>query len=213
MDSINVFIIIQVYGIFFSERKNSRFTTKIQTEGYADFMRKYQFYFYLFIFSICLLNIITTEASEQIQSFSHLDSLIELTHTPGELIVRLHSSASINHLRTFSKKIGAESVSPIFPPTTPAGRHPLLSRTYLVRFPNTLQLERVKQKYVENVLTENVEINRLNRFCAETTPNDPRYSEQWNLKAMNLPKVWSIEQGKPSVVVAVVDSGIIVGTS
>ena len=173
-------------------------------------MRKYQFYFYLFIFSICLLNIITTEASEQIQSFSHLDSLIELTHTPGELIVRLHSSASINHLRTFSKKIGAESVSPIFPPTTPAGRHPLLSRTYLVRFPNTLQLERVKQKYVENVLTENVEINRLNRFCAETTPNDPRYSEQWNLKAMNLPKVWRIEQGKPSVVVAVVDSGIIV---
>ncbi|MDE0317188.1 MAG: S8 family serine peptidase [Candidatus Poribacteria bacterium] len=173
-------------------------------------MRKYWILFYFIIFLLYLLNSITTEASEQNQSFSHSDSLIGLAHTPGELIVRLHSSASINHLRTFSKKIGAESVSPVFSQTTPAGRHPLLSRTYLVRFPSTLELEQLKQKYVENVLIENVEMNRLNRFCAETTPNDPRYDEQWNLKAMNLPKVWGIERGKTSVVVAVVDSGIII---
>ena len=171
-------------------------------------MRKYCIYFYLIIYLICSLNTVTIEASEQIQSFSHSDSLIKLTHTPGELIVRLHSSASINHLHTFSKKMGVESVSPIFSPTTPAGKHPLLSRIYLVRFPTTLQLEQLKQKYMEHVLVEDVEMNRLNRFCAEITPNDPRYSEQWNLKTMHLPKVWSIEQGKPSVVVAVVDSGI-----
>lgn len=170
-------------------------------------MRKYHIFFYL-ILLVYFLSSITTDASEQIQSFSHSDSLIELTHTPGELIVRVHSDSSLTQLRTFSKKLGSESVLPIFTPTTPAGQHPLLSRTYLVRFPTTSQLEQLKQKYVEHALIENVEQNRLNRFCSETTPNDPRYGEQWNLKAMNLPKTWSIEQGKSSVIVAVVDSGI-----
>ena len=170
-------------------------------------MRKYHIFFYL-ILLVYFLSSITTDASEQIQSFSHSDSLSEFTNTPGELIVRLHSGASINHLRAFSKKMGAKSVSPIFPPTIPAGKHPLLSRTYLIQFPTTSQLDHLQQRYAEHALVEDVEMNRLNRFCSEITPNDPRYSEQWNLKAMNLPKAWSIEQGKPSVIVAVVDSGI-----
>ena len=39
-------------------------------------------------------------------------------------------------------------------------------------------------------------------------PNDPRYSEQPHLPAVGLPAAWSITAGDPSVVVAVVDSGI-----
>ena len=172
-------------------------------------MRKYCIYFYLILLLIYLLNNITTEASEQIQSLSHSDSIMELTHTPRELIVRLHSDSSLAQLQAFSKKLGAESVYPVFPLTTPAGRHPLLNRIYLVRFSVISQLEQLKRKYAEHVLlVEDVEMNRLNRFCAEIAPNDPRYNEQWNLKAMNLPKAWHIEQGKPNVVVAVVDSGI-----
>ncbi len=171
-------------------------------------MRNYRIYFYLIVLLICLLSSITTEASEQIQSFSHSHSLAEMSNAPGELIVRLYPGVSIKQLRTFNKKMGAASVSSVFSPTTPAGKHPLLSRTYLVRFPTTLPLEQLKQRYAEHASIENVEMNRLNRFCAETIPNDPQYNEQWNLKAMNLPKAWNIEQGKPSVIVAVVDSGI-----
>lgn len=172
-------------------------------------MRNYRIYFYLLVLLISLLGSITTEASEQIQSFSHSHSLTETTNTPGELIVRLHSNGTIAQLNAFSKKMGAESVLPVFSPITSAGQHPLLSRTYLVRFPITSQLEQLKQRYAEHASIEKVELNRLNRFFAETTPNDPRYSDQWNLKAMNLPKAWNVEQGKPSVIVAVVDSGII----
>ncbi len=199
-----------VYGSFFSEEKTVDLQQKFKTEGYTKLMRKYWIHFYLFIFLIYSLNIITTEASEQIQSFSHSHSLSEMTNTPGEIIVRLHSDGTFAQLSVFSEKLGAESILPVFPSTTPAGQHPLLSRVYIVRFPTTFQLEQLKQKYAEHASVETVEMNRLNRFCAETTPNDPRYNEQWNLKAMNLPNVWSIEQGKPSVVVAVVDSGIIV---
>ena len=105
-------------------------------------MRNYSIYFYFIILLICLLSSITTKASEQIIGSSQSDSdshnLYEITHTPRELVVRLHSTTSFVQFRAFSKKLGAASVSPVFPPTTPAGRHPLLNRIYLVRFPTTV---------------------------------------------------------------------------
>ncbi|MBZ4416355.1 S8 family serine peptidase [Myxococcus sp. RHSTA-1-4] len=42
---------------------------------------------------------------------------------------------------------------------------------------------------------------------ASYTPNDPRYSEQWNLKMIDMPMAWERNRGK-GVVVAVLDTGI-----
>lgn len=52
------------------------------------------------------------------------------------------------------------------------------------------------------------EPNHLRRlFSAE--PNDRFYSVQWYLGMVNLPRAWKLTTGSPSVVVAVVDSGIL----
>ena len=139
---------------------------------------------------------------------SNSDNFSQITHTPGELIVRLHSDVSSKQLHTLSRKLGAVSVSPIFSPTTPAGQHPRLRRNYLIRFPTTWALEPLQQRYARHPMIEAVEMNRLNRPCAETVPNDPNYREQWNLALMNMSQAWGIEQGKPEVTVAVVDGGI-----
>ena len=175
-------------------------------------MRKYRIYFYLLILMVCFKGEIISEVSEQTipsdQYYSHSHNLSEIANTPGELIVRLRSDATFAQLLAFSRKSGAKSVSSVFSPTTLSGQNPSLSHIYLIQFPVNSSLEKLRQKYSEHALIEAVEMNRLNRFWAETTPNDQRYSEQWNLKAMNLPKAWSIEQGKRSVIVAVVDSGI-----
>lgn len=50
--------------------------------------------------------------------------------------------------------------------------------------------------------------NRLHRLTSE--PNDPGYAaRQWNLKAIDMPRVWDINPGAAeSVTIAVVDSGI-----
>jgi serine protease len=40
-------------------------------------------------------------------------------------------------------------------------------------------------------------------------PNDPAYSYQWHYPAINLPQAWDITTGSSSVVVAVVDTGIL----
>ena len=139
---------------------------------------------------------------------SNSDNFSEIAYTPGELIVRLRPDASRKELDTLSRKLGAISITPIFPPTTPAGRHPHLRRNYLIRFPAEWALEPLQRRYARHPSVEAVEMNRLNRPCAEIVPNDPNYGEQWNLALMNMPQAWGIEQGNPAVTVAVVDGGV-----
>ena len=54
-------------------------------------------------------------------------------------------------------------------------------------------------------------VNRLSyptAVAGVTEPNDPRYLEQWHLKMINMPQAWTLEKGKPDVVIAVVDTGV-----
>jgi serine protease len=46
------------------------------------------------------------------------------------------------------------------------------------------------------------------RARAFFTPNDPGYRFQWNLRQINAPRTWDIQRGDPSVIVAIVDTGI-----
>ncbi len=176
------------------------------------FMQKLCFFLFLLMsLSIYQANFIV-QAYEQKDDSGGYDSQsknpLHNHDTPRELIVRLSPNFSVDQLREFSRPFGAESVSSVFSLTTRGGKHPVLRRIYRLQFPLGSSLEQLHEIYTKNKLIENVEMNRLNRFCAEITPSDPRYSEQWNLPAMNLPKAWGIEQGKPSVTIAVVDSGI-----
>ena len=157
-----------------------------------------------FIFYICVLLV----SVQLVFAQSPSEDSSYITHTPGELIVRLHSDASHKTFEVLSRKLGAHSVSPIFSPATPAGQHPSLRRSYLVRFPVEWELEPLRRRYTKHPTVEAVEMNRLNRPCAAVPPNDPNYGEQWNLSLINMPEAWRIEQGNPEVTVAVVDGGI-----
>lgn len=42
----------------------------------------------------------------------------------------------------------------------------------------------------------------------DTTPNDPKYSEQWGLPKVSAPAAWDYEQGNSSIIVAVIDTGV-----
>ncbi len=162
-------------------------------------MTKKSFYLYILILFV---------SSQFVFAQTNSDDFPYITDTPGELIVRLHPNASREQLEKLSRRLGAVSVFPVFPPTTLGGQHPRLRRTYLIRFPKGKRLETLRRRYERHTAIEAVEMNRLNQPCAGTAPNDPNYAEQWNLSVLNMPKAWDIEQGKPQVTVAVVDSGI-----
>ncbi len=42
----------------------------------------------------------------------------------------------------------------------------------------------------------------------DTVPNDPKYRDQWHHRKVQNPKAWDVTQGEPSVVVAIVDTGV-----
>jgi len=54
------------------------------------------------------------------------------------------------------------------------------------------------------------DLNGINKTMA-TTPNDPRYADQWHYPLMNLPQAWDITTGSASVIVAVLDTGGVAG--
>jgi serine protease len=70
-------------------------------------------------------------------------------------------------------------------------------------------LEQLKQSEELRNLIEYVEANYVYsaEFLDGTTPNDPRYNEQWNLKAIDIEKAWQKTKGK-GIVVAVIDTGV-----
>jgi serine protease len=74
---------------------------------------------------------------------------------------------------------------------------------------DTQVLEQLKQSEEIRNLTEYVEANYVYSadFFGGTTPNDPRYNEQWNLKAIDVEKAWQKTKGK-GIVVAVIDTGV-----
>lgn len=129
--------------------------------------------------------------------------------SPQELVIRFRSNTPFAQVKSFCKKIKVESISPVFSPKTPGGQHPLLNDFYLLTFSKGVNIERKLNFCVDNALVESVEMNYLKKYCSDIEVSDPRYSEQWNLRVINIPETWKIEQGNPSVIVGVVDSGII----
>ncbi len=70
-------------------------------------------------------------------------------------------------------------------------------------------LEQLKQSDELRNLTEYVEANYVysTDFFGGTTPNDPMYKDQWNLKAIDVEQAWQRTKGK-GITIAVIDTGV-----
>ncbi|MDO8587252.1 MAG: S8 family serine peptidase [Armatimonadota bacterium] len=79
--------------------------------------------------------------------------------------------------------------------------------TYLVKWTRTESVESKATKVLAYPAVQMVSPNHYHRKFA-STPNDPRFPEQWHYAMISMPLVWDIEKGKDTVTVAVVDDGI-----
>ncbi|MCC6962701.1 MAG: S8 family serine peptidase [candidate division Zixibacteria bacterium] len=97
-------------------------------------------------------------------------------------------------------------------PTMVKGQVLDLSRYFVVKFESGHDLEQVMAEYRANPYVESVEPIGIHALYA--TPNDGFYaSDQWHLnqasdKDVDAPEAWDIETGDPSIIVAVMDSGV-----
>jgi thermitase len=66
--------------------------------------------------------------------------------------------------------------------------------------------EEVIQRLISEKDVEFAEVDGA--LQAGAVPNDPYYSSQWHLSNISLPPAWDVSSGSPSVIVAVIDSGV-----
>jgi len=121
----------------------------------------------------------------------------------GEVIVKLNNPADI---KDFPKKVNMNLKS-----SDPDG---LL---LLKLNPNELNLseDEIKKETINKCLELNHRVDtkyaNLNYkvYSSATTPNDSYYGYQWHYNAINLPEAWDITTGSDNIIVAVIDTGIV----
>jgi serine protease len=81
---------------------------------------------------------------------------------------------------------------------------------YLVALEPRLSVPEAVERYSRMPEVEYAEPNGVLRHSEATTftPNDTLYHYQWNLTQMGAERTWGIQKGKPSVAVAVIDTGV-----
>lgn len=62
---------------------------------------------------------------------------------------------------------------------------------------------------LSGIPTESLDVSANYRYQLTKTPEDPKYSEQWNMKKTDAAKGWNITTGSTDTTIAIVDSGVL----
>ncbi|MBN2343208.1 MAG: discoidin domain-containing protein [Deltaproteobacteria bacterium] len=116
-----------------------------------------------------------------------------------EVVVKIGDNTSLSALESELKKYGAEVVNKDSRMATQLG-------IYRVLLPKEVTADVVISQLMSDGITEVAERNYV--VSVNLTPNDPMFTEQWNLAIIDAEKAWDITTGAADVVVGVSDSGL-----
>ena len=148
----------------------------------------------------------------QLQATSlHTQSIDYDTVVPDEVLVKLEPAVlatqaklNIQALSTQSYQDGVASVADDYGLEVLEGLSPVLPVFKLGT--KGQDLEDVLDTLRRDGRVAYAEPNRKMEMAS--TPNDPRYTDQWHYDNINLPKAWGLTEGSSEIVVAVLDSGV-----
>jgi subtilisin family serine protease len=141
--------------------------------------------------------------------------------TPREILLRLSDHGDVREAASLAdahRRWGLVSARRVVAPAPDS--HPLrasIERTWVLRFARRVDLNAVIADYeaaahvewaAANLLFETLQAPVGPPAVRPVIPNDPEYENLWNLASINMPRAWSIERGDPSVIVAIVDTGV-----
>ena len=131
-------------------------------------------------------------------------------YVPDQLLVRFRRGADKLAMRAEHARVAAEVLR----------EFRIVDNLHLVRLPAGMSLKQAMRYYRARPDVLYAEPNYIRHATqSPVTPNDPRYAEMWNLHNtgqsggtpgadIHAPEAWGLTTGSPSVVVAVIDSGI-----
>ena len=115
---------------------------------------------------------------------------------PGQISVKFKGGVSKRMIKELNLKYGCSVLSQL-----------PITNSYLLSIPAGESVSGMLMKYLDESIVEYAQANHIGSLCF--VPNDHYYSYQWHLSLINMEQAWDIEfGGDPSVIVAVLDSGI-----
>ncbi|MHB8090124.1 MAG: S8 family serine peptidase [Syntrophales bacterium] len=117
------------------------------------------------------------------------------SYKAGELLVKFKDEAAPEQIAALHARLGSVVLKNL----------PKLRLQRIKLQDGFSEAEAIKQ-YQEAPIVEHAERHAL-RY-PQTTPNDPSFSRQWNLKKIGAEALWNISTGSRDVIVAVIDSGV-----
>jgi subtilisin family serine protease len=120
-----------------------------------------------------------------------------LDAAPGELLVKYRQPMFALSRRVVNDAVGAKEIGQIGD----------LGVSRIAVDPG-VSLEEAARRFGSVPEVEYAEPNII--FRTQTVPNDPFYvgRQQWYYDLINAPKAWDVEKGEPSVIIAVLDTGM-----
>lgn len=118
---------------------------------------------------------------------------------PGELIVAFRTAAADNAIDRALREAGAAGA-----------RRGAFGPRYLVSVDDRVGTARALERLRSMDEVDYAELNGIVRKSDLQMfhPNDTRFAIQWNFKMVGAERMWAIQKGKPSVAIAILDTGI-----
>ncbi|MDO8657952.1 MAG: S8 family peptidase [Candidatus Levybacteria bacterium] len=121
---------------------------------------------------------------------------------PDEIVVKYKEGFSPNDFQKKLNEIGVISFEKVYKET----EDPVLKRYYLLKLRKGTDIRKVHEILSDSKEIEFSQPNYILRI--QDVPNDPNYSQQWDMKKIGMEETWSITKGSDQVIAAVLDTGI-----
>jgi subtilisin family serine protease len=141
--------------------------------------------------------------------------IVELTPAAQDVAINtVNGTVSIGHVSfdALLSKYDAQSMVREFPgerPTWESGNKHDLSRYYIIYFKGNINLDQALAEFATDPIVAHVEPDSI---CpVDVIPDDPYWNFLWHLQQahdIDAPEAWDVEQGDPSVILAICDTGV-----
>ena len=129
-----------------------------------------------------------------ISDFAYAEPKFPEKYVPDRLLIKFKKDVSNSH----QNKLLDENDSSVISEIKPLG-------IKLIKVPEHA-LDKVQAAFAKNSAVEFVEKDYL--LEPALIPNDPNFSNQWHLQAINAEGAWDISQGSSSIPIAILDTGV-----
>ena len=155
---------------------------------------------------------VSTDLSESASSKGSSTDLLRMPgkssvpeYVPGEVIVKFKQGVTLSGKDGLATT-GIPSIDELSKKFDVKGDEKLPSGSHKLKVHADADVQYVASLYEKNPNVEYAQPNFIYHTLA--TPNDPGYPQQWAHEVTQAPLAWDITTGNPSVVIAVIDTGV-----